>query len=306
MSISNMYNIINEICHIKFDVIFNIHRTLSYILLIIVSANGGNGMMLSLTTNCPKCQHVFSLGMCGDNTESSCRDGLALSGGGLLWPPSPSPSQSQTIFFPFPSPPEQDLSRLRKTDAHLRLSGWYYEDLTWQESQRVLKNTPPGTFLIRNSSDHKFLYSLSVQTLKGPTSIRLHYNSGLFRLDAAPTLAPHMPVFDCVVKLVEYYVQVTPGRDRSEHEEQKTDTGVWTKGARGHVWVDALGGPHSPVEVRRPLLSAPPKLAHAARLAVWGALRKAAPTTLPLQSPVRQLGLPLPLQDYLEEYPYTC
>lgn len=263
-------------------------------------------MMLSVSTNCPKCQHVFSLGVCGGSTGGTCRDGLALSGGGLVWPPSsPSPApnhvSSPTIFFPFASPPEQDLNRLAKTDAHLRLSGWYYEDLTWQESQRVLSNAPPGTFLIRNSSDHKFLYSLSVQTLKGPTSVRLHYNSGLFRLDAEPVLAPLMPQFDCVVKLVEYYVQVTSTRDK----ECRNGKGVWA-GARGHVWVDAEGGPHSPVEVRRPLLSAPPRLGHSARLAVWRALRDAAPSSLPLQSPVRQLGLPLPLQDYLEEYPYTC
>ncbi|RZF37200.1 hypothetical protein LSTR_LSTR016820, partial [Laodelphax striatellus] len=91
----------------------------------------------------------------------------------------------------------------------LRTSGWYYEGLSWQESSNLLLPTTPGTFLVRDSSDPRYLFSLSVQTDRGPTSVRLHYADGHFRLDAEAKIIPLMPLFNCVVKLVQHYAQLT-------------------------------------------------------------------------------------------------
>lgn len=264
-----------------------------------------------VNATCPKCSHSFSgdLGVsvnCG-GSSNGCRERRVMSGGGLvkqrppatplmLPPPEPclqlTPSSPLTLTIWPTTPPlhsnQDDLLTLDKVVTNLRLSGWYYDDFTWQASQQALKDCSPGTFIVRDSGDHNFLYSLSVQTAKGPTSVRLHYAGGLFRLDAEPGLAPLMPQFDCVVKLVEHYSELTKAR------------------GAGHVWVDATGGRHSPVEVRRPLLKGPPSLMHAARLAVNRAIKAAATPSLPLLPPITRLGLPIPLQEYLAQYPYTC
>ena len=53
----------------------------------------------------------------------------------------------------------------------------------------------------------RFLYSLSVQRGpdEGPTSVRIHFSQGKFRLDAEDKIQHLMPAFKSVVDLVEYY-----------------------------------------------------------------------------------------------------
>ncbi|KAF6201181.1 hypothetical protein GE061_005628 [Apolygus lucorum] len=147
-------------------------------------------------------------------------------------PRSPDPSPSLPLSFVLPSPPinpkphvplalhnasDLDLQRLSVTLRYLKSSGWYYEGLTWQESITLLAPTPPGTFLVRESSNPSYLFSLSVQAEKGPTSVRIHYINGYFRLDAEPSILPAVPLFDCVVKMIEYYIYTSqepkPNRD---------------------------------------------------------------------------------------------
>ena len=62
---------------------------------------------------------------------------------------------------------------------------------------------------MRDSSDARYLYALSLQTDRGPTSVRIHYSSRGFRLDAATGqtgLAEHLPRFRTVLNLVDHYV----------------------------------------------------------------------------------------------------
>jgi len=60
--------------------------------------------------------------------------------------------------------------------------------------------------MIRDSADPRYLYSLSVQTEKGPTSVRLVFKNGKFSLDANEKLTELLPKFDAVPALIEYYV----------------------------------------------------------------------------------------------------
>lgn len=198
----------------------------------------------AMLTSCPNCQHVFELVPCCNQSRALA----AMAGGGLISVPSPmsmalqandsskattsSPQPSPSVPLSFTwtlgswSPPsasaapaapqtshsDADLARLAAAVQTLRTSGWYYEGLTWQQSAELLRDSEPGTFLVRDSSDPRFLFSLSVQTERGPTSVRLHYVHGLFRLDAEARLASVMPVFDCIVRLVQHYVDVTKNR----------------------------------------------------------------------------------------------
>ena len=49
---------------------------------------------------------------------------------------------------------------LRLNKLKLEESGWYYGQMTWVQSTALLKNTPEGTFLVRDSSDPRYVYIL--------------------------------------------------------------------------------------------------------------------------------------------------
>ncbi|XP_063240888.1 cytokine-inducible SH2-containing protein-like [Bacillus rossius redtenbacheri] len=250
--------------------------------------------------------------------------GLALAGGHLVLPedkhrrdhcpcpPQPSPSQPVALpplhrhpapsLFPWTAATqsaELDLERVSATQRRLRDSGWYYEGMSWRESEVALRRCAPGAFLARDSSDPRFLFSLSVQTERGPTSVRLHYVNGHFRLDAQPSIAHYMPLFECVVALVDYYVAassqhrapLSPARRQAIYKEQGLE----------HVWVDDQGHVYSHIRLAGPLRhrEAPPSLGHLARLAVNRCLRRPFRPALPPPLP-----LPRPLLRYLDDYPY--
>ncbi|CAH2037818.1 unnamed protein product, partial [Iphiclides podalirius] len=186
-----------------------------------------------------------------------------------------------------PSPYNDELRRLADTLRALRLSGWYYGNLDWQGARSLLKDASVGAFVIRDSGDRNFIFSLSVQTERGPTSVRLHFEEGFFRLDCDRPLARYMPRFRCVVELVQHY------------------TRVGDRGAAGTVWVDREGCTHSPVLLRTPLRKTPPTLLHAARLAVHKALSNPLRPKIWCAPKHRLLPLPSTLIDYLGEYPYS-
>lgn len=271
-----------------------------------------------LVTTCPKCQHHFPCEQpevtpmvvsatltLPSGAAPACtvrvqvgppRDSLILQRGltgGKLTVKSPStspePSPSDPIAFVIPSPgawsfppPGNDLERLSSTMRALRTSGWYYDGLSWQESATLLMDTAPGTFLVRSSFNPQFLFAMSVQTDRGPTSVRLHYHDGNFRLDAEPRLVPTMPVFRCVVHLVEYYVAATCDGSRG-------------KSGKEQVWIDYSGRPHSGILLTRPLYQKTrfPSLQHLARLA------------LHRHSHIPTAHLPQSLHSYLADYPYS-
>ncbi|XP_075973279.1 suppressor of cytokine signaling 2-like isoform X1 [Anticarsia gemmatalis] len=240
------------------------------------------------TACCPNCRHEL-------------RVSLAPSAGKCTGPHTPPPYMIQPTYLPqtplyaTPSAPliqtspyNEELRRLADTLRALRLSGWYYGSLDWQGARTLLKDASVGAFVIRDSGDRNFIFSLSVQTERGPTSVRLHYEQGFFRLDCDRPLARYMPRFRCVVELVQHY------------------TRVGERSAAGTVWVDREGCPHSPVMLKLPLRKSPPSLLHCARLAVHRSL-DSNPLTPKLWCAPKHRLLPLPstLIDYLGEYPYS-
>ncbi|CAH1112191.1 unnamed protein product [Psylliodes chrysocephalus] len=271
--------------------------------------------MLGCSTVCPNCKHEFQCCTPNQPCCSSVRRSLhALSGGGLVTTLAPTPSSpclspqvspSVPLAFilpPFATPlqrapapadakPETELQRLSDTVRALRQSGWYYEGVTYQQSHELLKGTSVGTFLVRNSSDPQFLFSLSVQTERGPTSVRLFYINGYFRLDAQPHLQAAMPMFPSVIDLIQHYVQ---------------QSRVCRSNAQ--VWVDQQGKWYSSILLDKPLRkkSEPCSLKHLARMAIHKAVQSSAkPRLLMLPPPHTQLELPNSLISYLSEYPFS-
>ncbi|XP_050032549.2 uncharacterized protein [Dermacentor andersoni] len=210
-------------------------------------------------------------------------------------PPPPTNAQQQRYGNqpPHLSPPpgapagaasDVDLSRVRDALRTLRTSGYYYEGLSWEEAGRFLRGRPVGTFLVRDSSDNRFLFALSVQTERGPTSVRIHYWRGQFRLDCEDALAGSMPWFSCVVSLVEHYVRLS-------------------RSAKGQmcVWLDGHGRRDLPIVLTRPLYREPASLQHLCRIA----LNRSAGAVTAASSECRDVEpLPAALKDYLRDYPH--
>ncbi|XP_014290714.1 suppressor of cytokine signaling 2 isoform X1 [Halyomorpha halys] len=166
-----------------------------------------------------------------------------------------------------------DLERLTSTVQDLSECGWYYGCVSRKQAITLLQSAPIGHFIVRDSSDPRFLFSISVQTALGPTSVRIHYSDGRFRLDAEPSLACSVPSFPSVISLVEHYVSL------------------------GGPQLCISGAKYSHVLLRKPLYKNCPSLKHLCRLTLNTLLRSS--------KDVGPLPIPIILKKYLIDYPYT-
>jgi len=199
------------------------------------------------------------------------------------------PNQNQVINKPVQhSNTYQNLSNIHETLRNNRLkleeSGWYHGKLSWAESAQLLKSTAEGTFLVRDSADPRFLFTLSVQrdAKDGPTSVRIHFSHGKFRLDADEKIEHKMPTFDSVCELVQFYCA---GQQASGAKSQQN-----------HVWVDNRGQLYSPICLKQPLMKEVPNLKHLARMAVHKSLKSQATPSV---------WVPNPIKAYLCDYPHV-
>ena len=175
---------------------------------------------------------------------------------------------------------------LRLNKIKLEESGWYYGQMTWLQSTNMLKNSPEGTFLVRDSSDPRFLYTLSVQRGPddGPTSVRIHFSDGKFRLDAEDKIQNLMPSFTSIADLVEYYCNIR---------------------AKSHMWIDMSGEISPSIWLKAPLLKKVPTLAHSARLSVQKNMKSQDSEVKNHIHNHENVKLPFLITRYLQEYPHT-
>ncbi|KAG5846059.1 hypothetical protein ANANG_G00145710 [Anguilla anguilla] len=101
---------------------------------------------------------------------------------------------------------DSDHNRIAAAVRDLKKTGWYWGRLTANEAKRILQNTPEGTFLLRDSSQRDYLFTISAVTSAGPTNLRIEYRDGQFKLDSVLLMNPQLKRFDSVVHLVEHYV----------------------------------------------------------------------------------------------------
>ncbi|XP_074648525.1 uncharacterized protein LOC141903995 [Tubulanus polymorphus] len=181
------------------------------------------------------------------------------------------------VYIPFTS--EQDYSSLKSVMHRLYISGFYYEGLSSKEATELLEGKQNGSFLLRDSSDPNHLFSLSLKTPRGTTSVRIEYHKGKFRLDSEDCLKTRMPTFDCVISLIMYYVKRVQGKS----------------GRR--VLLDSTGRRDLPVKITKPVLKCVPMMKHCSRKAICRTLRNPS-------ADVHRLPLPNLLKSYLSQYPY--
>lgn len=93
----------------------------------------------------------------------------------------------------------------------LEESGFYWGTVTGKEANAMLAAEAAGTFLIRDSSDNRHLFALSVKTASGTKNLRIQCDSSSFYLQTDPKNIQAVPHFDCVLKLVHYYMSQNKG-----------------------------------------------------------------------------------------------
>ena len=165
---------------------------------------------------------------------------------------------------------------LERTRLELSNCSWYHGNITWLQADQLLENRSEGTFLLRDSQYPGCLYSLSIQRVKlGPTSIRIYFSQGRFRLDSEGAIRNIMPTFPSIVDLVEYYMR----RDRLYSNPGDHELDIKTK-----------------IELRTPLFKSPPSLAHMCRLTVNSCMQGGKSRN------IKKLNLPVKLEQYLSTY----
>lgn len=174
----------------------------------------------------------------------------------------------------------------------LQESGFYWGAVGGREASSMLRLEPPGTFLIRDSSDHHHFFTLSVQTVRGTKNLRIHSEGGGFFLQPDPQNACELPQFDCVLKLIAHYMgkgpEAGPGRD----EACGAGSGGGEVKSRS-VYLINTGGERVPLELRRPLVTSLSSLQHMCRRTL---------NNHGLRESQQAEQLPHTLKDFLQEY----
>ncbi|KAM9559900.1 suppressor of cytokine signaling 3-like isoform 1-T2 [Salvelinus alpinus] len=196
---------------------------------------------------------------------------------------------------------QQVLCAVRK----LQESGFYWGAVGGREASSLLRSQPPGTFLVRDSSDHHYFFTLSVQTARGTKNLRIHSQGGSFYLQPDSCCTHMPPRFDCVLKLIGHYMG-KEGRGGEAAGGGEGEAGVRAGGGTaapegetvgsgtGSVYLIHSGGEKVPLELRRPLHSSLSSLQHLCRRTLNGHLGgSVSPDTH---------QLPHTLRNFLEEY----
>ncbi|XP_058140797.1 suppressor of cytokine signaling 3 [Dasypus novemcinctus] len=180
----------------------------------------------------------------------------------------------------------------------LQESGFYWSAVTGGEANLLLSAEPAGTFLIRDSSDQRHFFTLSVKTQSGTKNLRIQCEGGSFSLQSDPRSTQPVPRFDCVLKLVHHYMPPSgapsptpePSSSPSEVPEQPP---AQTRGmpARRAYYIYS-GGEKIPLVLSRPLSSNVATLQHLCRKTVNGHL----------DSYEKATQLPGPIREFLDQY----
>lgn len=75
----------------------------------------------------------------------------------------------------------------------LQESGFYWSAVTGGEANLLLSAEPAGTFLIRDSSDQRHFFTLSVKTQSGTKNLRIQCEGAAFRCRVTPEARSQFP-----------------------------------------------------------------------------------------------------------------
>lgn len=82
---------------------------------------------------------------------------------------------------------------LMKASLVLLQCGWYWGPMNWEDAEMKLKGKPDGSFLVRDSSDPRYILSLSFRSQGVTHHTRMeHYRGEKFSF-SKPTVIPYLP-----------------------------------------------------------------------------------------------------------------
>ncbi|XP_056263064.1 suppressor of cytokine signaling 3a [Pseudoliparis swirei] len=157
----------------------------------------------------------------------------------------------------------------------LKESGFYWAAITGKEANAMLAAEASGTFLVRDSSDNRHLFALSIKTASGTKNLRIQCDASSFYLQTDPKNIHSVPHFDCVLKLVHFYMP-----------QSKVNT------HSGNMYYIYSAGEKIPLELVKPLSCSLSTLQHLCRKTVNGHL----------DISTKRDQLPHPLKEFLQEY----
>ncbi|XP_049901410.1 suppressor of cytokine signaling 7 isoform X3 [Epinephelus moara] len=104
---------------------------------------------------------------------------------------TPSPGDAPP---PSRQPPPPMLCALRRSEAsnftaslrELEKCGWYWGPMNWEDAEMKLKGKPDGSFLVRDSSDPRYILSLSFRSQGVTHHTRMEHYRGTFSLWCHP------------------------------------------------------------------------------------------------------------------------
>ncbi|KAJ7306011.1 hypothetical protein JRQ81_010377 [Phrynocephalus forsythii] len=129
--------------------------------------------------------------------EPPARDPLQAQPSHRHGPPGAPKVPRDTRFHTFRS--QDDFNAIIRASALLEECGFYWGPLSVSAAHEKLRGEPVGTFLLRDSRQKNCFFTVSVRAATGPTSIRVLFTAGRFRLDGSHES------FDCLFKLLEHY-----------------------------------------------------------------------------------------------------
>lgn len=162
---------------------------------------------------------------------------------------------------------------VQATARKLQESGFYWSAISGKDANRLLASEPSGTFLVRDSSDIRHFFTLSVKTESGTKNLRVQCDNKSFFLQTDTKSSQSVPRFDCVLKLVHHYMSSCAGNIRSAY----------------YIY---SGQEKIPLELLKPYPCTLSSLKHLCRKTVNG--------HLDISSTRDQL--PQPLKEFLQEY----
>lgn len=94
---------------------------------------------------------------------------------------------------------KEDCDVITETATKLERSGFYWGPLGVQEAHAMLRDSPLGSFLIRDSRQKDVFFTLSYHSKSGPVSVRIEFRKQRF------SLAGNERSFASLFALLEHY-----------------------------------------------------------------------------------------------------